>query len=266
MANPINPREITDFNRSEGDLQRFLIFCICVAGKPAQVTSKKLADAAFWNQELPLAYVLSNSSLLTDLHQIKIGQYGRILNAILSLAVKVGSGELNLFSCAASDLEVIPGIGPKTSRFFILHSRTNQRVAVLDRHILRYMKENSLDTNVPKNTPSGKKYARLETKFIEYCDGLGKSIAEVDLEIWKTYQKQKKEPEVAIADFGERVAIADFGERREFSGLFKESVLEKLAQNGSAQEPGKNPEELLAIPVAKSYNRDKELKLTMTQL
>ncbi len=195
MANPINPREITDFNRSEGDLQRFLIFCICVAGKPAQITSKKLAQAKFWNEELPLSYIFANQDLLLpQLLEIKIGQYGRIQKALVIASTMINNGQLNLFSCAPSDLEKIPGVGPKSSRFLILHSRSNQRFAVLDTHILKYMKENNLDTSIPKNTPNGKRYARLEAKFIEYCDALGKSIAEVDLDIWKTYQKRKAEP------------------------------------------------------------------------
>jgi hypothetical protein len=54
----IQPTQITNFNRSEGELQAFWIFCIMVAGKnsdfAARVVSKLLSQHKDQN---PFAYI-----------------------------------------------------------------------------------------------------------------------------------------------------------------------------------------------------------------
>ena len=42
MTMKIDPYNITNFNRTEGELQLFLLFCIVVAGKTAYIQAEKL--------------------------------------------------------------------------------------------------------------------------------------------------------------------------------------------------------------------------------
>ena len=42
----IDPYKITNYNRTESQLQEFLLFCILVAGKTAYIQAKKLEDKA----------------------------------------------------------------------------------------------------------------------------------------------------------------------------------------------------------------------------
>jgi thermostable 8-oxoguanine DNA glycosylase len=43
--------------------------------------------------------------------------------------------------------------------------------------------------NVPKSTPSKKKYRKIELDFLSECEKAGKNVADMDLEIWKSYSK-----------------------------------------------------------------------------
>ena len=84
------------------------------------------------------------------------------------------------------DLEAIPGIGPKTSRFFLLHTRPNQEIAVLDTWILKYLK--NAGYNAPKATPSGKKYLELEKNFLFEARKNNMKPADFDIYIWRNFR------------------------------------------------------------------------------
>jgi thermostable 8-oxoguanine DNA glycosylase len=114
----------------------------------------------------------------------KVGQYKRIYRALRDLA----ESGIDLKTCTVEDLEAIHGIGPKTSRFIIMHSRPKQRLATLDTHILRWMRDQGIDT--PKATPQSRKlYQKLEQKFLTLCDKCGMIPSQLDLKIWKQYSK-----------------------------------------------------------------------------
>jgi thermostable 8-oxoguanine DNA glycosylase len=90
------------------------------------------------------------------------------------------------------DLEKIPGVGLKTSRFFLTHSRPNQSYAILDTHILRHMRDD-LNIATPKTTPTNPKvYYALEAKLLEVVRASGKSYADYDLEVWSKRVLDKK--------------------------------------------------------------------------
>ena len=73
----------------------------------------------------------------------------------------------------------------KTSRCFLIHSRKDVKYGGLDTHILKYMK--SLGHDVPKSTPTGKKYLKLEEIFLSLLEKSGKTLSEFDLSIWKEF-------------------------------------------------------------------------------
>lgn len=188
----IDPTRITNFNRTNEELQEFLLFCICVAGKTAWQISKKIDDLIRLSRlstgESDIFFSLSKQDNLEDfLISRKIGNYKKHVRCFKELI----KSNFDLRKCSVEELESIHGIGPKTARYFILHSRENSRVACLDRHVLRWLGEKG--HKVPKSTPSGNKYKYLESIFIKEADKQDVSISKLDLDIWNSYAREKPE-------------------------------------------------------------------------
>ena len=192
IAKLINPKKITDFNRTKADLELFAIFAVCVAGKKPQQTADKVNDH-FRDTQTPTKQLTPFETIKSlvkirvfgaYLQMAKVGQYKRIYRALRDLA----ESSIDLKTCTVEDLEAIHGIGPKTSRFIIMHSRPKQRLATLDTHILRWMRDQGIET--PKATPQSKKlYKELEQKFLTLCDKRAILPSQLDLKIWKQYSK-----------------------------------------------------------------------------
>lgn len=165
------------------------MFCIMAAGKNAYQTAEKL-KRFLWHWDNPFAMLTwmiqeSDAGLMYYMKMYKLGQYNRLQSAFTGIL------RLDLTTCSVADLEAIKGIGPKTARFFIVHSRPNQNYAILDTHILSYMRDKGIET--PKTTPSGKKYLELEQKFLSLVPE-GMSVADFDLQIWNERTKNHPAP------------------------------------------------------------------------
>ena len=185
----VDPTKITKFDRTEAELQELILFCICVAGKSALQQSAKLE--AFLQAlpgsggQLPFDKIKNSKDTYVEyLKQVKMGQYTRIGKAIDQLVFC----DLDLKTCSVERLETIKGIGPKTARFFILHTRKDQRLGVLDTHILSWMRE--LGYKTPKSTPPLPKYRELEKIFLTEADKRKKDPCTLDLEIWNARHRR----------------------------------------------------------------------------
>jgi len=119
---------------------------------------------------------------------VRMGQYTRRTQTLaqLSRAVYPSHGTpLDLHTCSPEALEKIHGLGMKTSRFFIMHSRKSPDYAVLDAHILAYMRTYGVADSIPKSTPTEpKEYARLEAAWLRHCQELNKHPGELGFTIW----------------------------------------------------------------------------------
>jgi thermostable 8-oxoguanine DNA glycosylase len=182
----IDPQKLVDL-----DLEEFLLFALLVANKPAGLTARKLDVLLSTVQSgSPLHRVAAMEKagvLEQNLRAVGTGQYTRILAAIRYLIHRMP--RLDLRTCTIEDLERVPGIGPKTARFFLLHSREGMRCAALDTHLLKFLRDSGVE-DVPVSTPpSGATYRRLEEVFLKICDQVGSDPATLDLAIWNTYSK-----------------------------------------------------------------------------
>lgn len=184
----IDPRDVTNFNRTNSDLEEFLIFCCLVHGKTALVQAKKLEEflssaVAIYGIFSPFKLIrrASEENKLLDLLTLAgIGQYKKLVPCLEALA----SSSLDLQKCSTSDLEQIHGIGPKTARYFLMHSRPNQKIATLDRHILAWLRERGYP-KAPLSTPTKAQYSYWEEIFLKEAEMLGESPESLDLRIWK---------------------------------------------------------------------------------
>jgi endonuclease III len=185
------------FDNAEFDRQAKLLYALVVAGKSANFADKALREF--------LRYISIDCGLLADhlyaglpfdmlrqlqsrpdiiarsLRQAKTGNYTKLNKAIADiLAMKA----LNLETATPEQLEKIHGMGPKSSRFFIVWTRPNAPYAVLDTHVLRWMAFQGY--TVPQATPQNRKmYACIEQLFLAEAKKRGKTPRQLDMEIWE---------------------------------------------------------------------------------
>lgn len=197
MIDPIN---ITNYNLTDAELEEHILFWVCAAGKNGVTAAKCLDDLL--TRLLGLAIDMTKGNLLPGatpfqliryhnvkhmryhLKQAGIGCYKMKASAFVELA----HSNINLRTCTLKELEGITGIGPKTARCFIMHSRPDQQVAGLDVHILKFLADQGYDA--PKVTPTGKKYQEVESWFLKEVAASGMSVADFDLKIWNEYRNK----------------------------------------------------------------------------
>ena len=181
----IDPKKITNFTRTQAELQSFFLFGLFCAGKNSDYAAKCLAKLLHNSEgETPFEVLknLGETGIHNALVASRIGQYTRLTKAIVDAVY------LDLSTCTLEELMSVHGVGQKTARFFLLHTRPNCKVAVLDTHILKWLRDNGVDA--PQVTPTSvKQYKALEEKFL-FLAGINfpfMSIADVDLTLWMKY-------------------------------------------------------------------------------
>jgi hypothetical protein len=184
----IDPTKITNFELDHAGLEEVILFWICAAGKNG-VTAAKCLDKllCMWGFSGHTPFDIINrirleSNLAQEMKRCGLGCYN---NKSLTFCNLVDA-KLNLQICELEELEAIKGIGPKTARCFLIHTRPKQRYAGLDTHCLKFLRDQG--HKVPKSTPVGKKYRELELLFLEYVDKANMSVSEFDLKIWNYYR------------------------------------------------------------------------------
>ena len=181
MSLSIDPLRITNYERNQYQKESFLLYCIVAAGKTAKTQAAKLNEFLKGITK-PFNYIkelVNNEQLYNYLVKSKLGQYKRIEKSFEKVV------DLDLDRVTVDELVRVKGIGPKTARFFVMHSRKGERVATLDVHILKWLREQGVE-NVPSQTPqSSLNYNRLEKAFLELAEKMGRTPAELDLQIWR---------------------------------------------------------------------------------
>lgn len=201
----IDPHNIADFNRSDAELQELLIFAICVAGKTATVMAKNVDNFLWQSKEstrLPFETIrrmFAKGTVEENLRRSRIGKYSLLQKSFRELINR----EIDLRTCLPQELEEIPGIGPKTSRFFVVYSRPNQEYAVLDTHIIKWLR--SLGHHIPDKIPQN--YSKIEKTFLTECRKRDMSVSEMDLKIWSALSN-KQTLNGIIPRWNERLADA----------------------------------------------------------
>lgn len=187
----IDPRDVTKFDRTDAELEEWWLFCCIVAGKTADIQARKLDQmlhAMVGTTPFDkLRCAIFENKLRPYMEMFGIGQYAR-----LEACFAQSAWGLDLRHDPVEKFEAIHGVGPKTARFFLLHSRADQRLSALDTHILAHLAQNGVEA--PKVTPGNPKvYRRLEEAFLGLADAAGMSPADYDLMIWTERAREIKE-------------------------------------------------------------------------
>ena len=233
----IDPNNFTDFDASDWKIQEMFLYAIAVAGKPSMETAWKINNMTQEFLEMigenPIYSECDNPTgplhfLLTEcakpiywIESHKLGKYRTWEDMFYwfrsHIPVSAGYGEKlvrYLRDATVDQLLNIPGVGPKTARFFKLHTERDNLCVPLDTHILKFLAwelrhgapdwlvEETGDgpllslmfTSIPTSTPQGKKsYKFWEGVALELMQdyrefhGL-KTLADADLRIWKQYK------------------------------------------------------------------------------
>ncbi|MBO89047.1 MAG: hypothetical protein CMP14_05955 [Rickettsiales bacterium] len=201
----IDPLEVKNYNRTESELEEFLLFCINVAGKKSSVEAPKLErflvglkdrhgdECRFIGQNpfslLRFAYV--NGTLLDLMKKYGISPYSQRYNSYVDLVMSPHTGK-TLAAATLKDLLQIRGVGLKTSRFFLSNTQKDFDEPMLDTHIMSYLRDEG-HKDAPRTTPQNPKvYAKWAAIFSEKARQEGKSVRELDIQVWKKYSKTKQ--------------------------------------------------------------------------
>lgn len=189
----VNPSNIPA-RMNQAQKEWFILFSIAVAGKSAKQTEKKLNDFLGsivpdgWAFSGPFAKVESlilQGKLWETLHEFKFGQYKRI-HAAFQQVTKLKA------PYTVEGLMEIDGIGPKTARFVHLYTNPKADCVPLDTHVLKYLRAKGYES-VPTSTPqAGALYGRLEACFKKEATDQGKTVRQLDTEVWNSYANTSK--------------------------------------------------------------------------
>jgi len=167
------------------ELEWHLVYSIVVAGKSATFANgviSRLREVVPPGTH-PIRHLAAHPDLLRE---ARSGRYAVIERALRGFV----EDPPDLRRCGPERLERIPGIGPKTARFFVLWTRPEARHAVLDRHVLRWLRK--LGHEAPENTPATPGvYRRLEEAFLAEARRRGLTPRELDWSIWSAAAKAR---------------------------------------------------------------------------
>jgi hypothetical protein len=188
----IDPSDVTNPRRTDAELEEFLLFCVSVAGKNADQQAAKLER--FLGGRRPFAYIreIGAGRLGERLREVRLGKYALLGRSFMELS---RSGA-DLRACGWEELTRFPGIGIKTAKFFVLHSRRGEMHGVLDTHVLSWMREHwdGSGPAVPRHSPQDPRAYRFwETVFFGMVSArhhrppgpVHVDWARFDLDLWK---------------------------------------------------------------------------------
>ena len=191
----IDPKKVTNYKRNKSELQEWLLYGICVAGKKSEIETRKLDKFLEGARNLdmpPFEYIRyledDCGELREELMECKIAPYRARHNSFTDAVALLPD---DLSEVTIDDLQEVRGISTKTSRFFLTHSREDFDEPVLDRHINKFLRDEGHE-DVPVDTPQNPKvYARIAKLFSDIAEQRGQSVTELDLEVWKQYSYGK---------------------------------------------------------------------------
>ena len=162
----------------------WVLFSIAVANKSAKQTERKMA-VFLDNDTEPFQHVrklIKLDALGGVLKNVRMGQYRRIERAFRE------SVSLDVMNLTVEKLQGVHGIGPKTARLILLYSQPDYSGVPLDTHVLKFLRAKGY--KAPKHTPqSAKRYSELEKAFQNEAAKDGKTVKELDTEVWQRYAK-----------------------------------------------------------------------------
>ncbi len=161
-----------------------LCYCLCTPqskAKNAFQVVEKLKSLDFYNNPLNPVEILSDKKHYIRFHNQKSL---RLLKAreIFPDILKILKMNLSTFEKREEITKLINGYGLKESSHF-LRNIGYRKIAILDRHILKYLVNFGVYNKLP-NISSKKKYYDIEQKFFTFAKRINIDPDELDILIW----------------------------------------------------------------------------------
>lgn len=178
-----------NIDKSDEEIFAELAFCICTPQSKATVCWNAINSLIKNN----LLYIGNEEQIRPFLNTVRFGDTKA--RHIIEARKKFGNSKLeirnkilsfdNSFQLREWLIENIKGIGLKESGHFIRNIGFDyeNQLAILDRHILKNLKEFGVIKEVPKAL-TRKSYLEVEKKMKDFAEKLGISLYELDLLLW----------------------------------------------------------------------------------
>ncbi len=200
-------------NHSEDELWRELVSCILgsrVRVKAVNAAIERMSSMCLLTRPHPRAcFNQLEQDTITALtggypfFRVRANQIRRAAEHIYTSRGSI----LNLLNdlddvCIARRLLVreVPGLGPKQASLFLRNICFAKYIAILDVHILTYLRWIGITDSSLKSIPNLGQYEALEGAFIEHACAFGYSPDRFDLAVWIVIRVVKEESKIADRD------------------------------------------------------------------
>lgn len=190
---PVIERRMEEFREiwekgSEEDIFEELAFCLLTPQSKARICW--MAVERMKKNEVLLRG--SYEEILENLQGVRF-KYTKAQNIILAREFFMQEGKLSIrdklkeFSNPWEMREYlvknIRGIGYKEASHFLRNIGMGEKLAILDRHIMRNLRKLGVIGEIPRNL-TRKKYLEIEEKMHAFCEEIGIPLAHFDLLLW----------------------------------------------------------------------------------
>lgn len=200
---------LTNFNRPVSQLEEMILALVAAAGHNGPASAKAVDKflGGIRNAKHPLdEKVLDLTSPFDCIkhlgpnhlsYRMKSGGIGcNSMEKKGGTFWKLANSGIDLKTCAREELCKFKGIGMKTASCFVLHSRPDQKMASLDRHILKIVREKYHEA--PKQTPGSlKTYYKWEEVVLDEFVPDNMTPAEFDLSSWISQRRSNSSSDLA---------------------------------------------------------------------
>ncbi|MDY6896098.1 MAG: N-glycosylase/DNA lyase [Thermotogota bacterium] len=169
-------------NGDELDLFSELSFCVLTANWRAKggIKAQKIITKegfAYYSEEQLISKLREVGHRFPNTRSRYIVENRWIIGRLKNLLQK------DILESRRSLVENIKGIGWKEASHF-LRNVGKEDVAILDKHILRIIKDYNLVKEIPKPSWTEKKYTKLENQLRAFSQMIGEPLGKLDLYLW----------------------------------------------------------------------------------
>lgn len=182
-------KRLEEFKEEKKDIDLLceLFFCILTPQSKAEfcwkcIENLKEKDLIFNGKEEEIKDQIRNVRFKNKKAKYIIEARKFFLNNLSSIKSRIKNCK-DVFELRDFLVKNIKGFGYKESSHFLRNMGLGENIAILDRHILKNLKNLGVINEIPK-TLTRKKYIEIEKKFVEFSKGLGIGAEELDLLLW----------------------------------------------------------------------------------